>query len=47
VRPPLSTDPPLANAEDMDIPHCVAGADEAIAIIRRHHEEWQRRKPKA
>jgi len=36
----LSTDPPLANVEDMTIPHCVANADEAIALIRRYYEAW-------
>jgi uncharacterized protein (TIGR00730 family) len=36
----LSFDPPLANAEDMRIPRCVAIADEAIAIIREHHQNW-------
>jgi uncharacterized protein (TIGR00730 family) len=36
----LSAEPPLANAEDMTIPVCVAGADEAIALIRKHHAEW-------
>jgi uncharacterized protein (TIGR00730 family) len=36
----LSTDPPLANAPDMDIPRCVANADEAIAIIREHRAAW-------
>lgn len=36
----LSTDPPLANAQDMDIPHCVAGADEAMALIRGYHQRW-------
>jgi uncharacterized protein (TIGR00730 family) len=30
----LTTDPPLASAPDLDIPRCVASADEAIAIIR-------------
>ena len=34
----LSDDLPLANAEDMTIPHCVANADEAIALIRKHHD---------
>ena len=38
----LSTDPPLANAEDMDIPRCVATGDEAIAILRESHERWRR-----
>lgn len=37
----LATDPPLANAEDCAIPRCVAGADEAIAVIRESHQVWQ------
>ena len=36
----LSTEPPLANGEDMTIPRCVADADEAIALIREHYELW-------
>jgi uncharacterized protein (TIGR00730 family) len=36
----LSTQPPLANPEDMDIPHCVNTGDEAIALIREHHARW-------
>jgi uncharacterized protein (TIGR00730 family) len=36
----LLFDPPLASAEDLKIPHCVANADEAIAIIRDHHQTW-------
>jgi uncharacterized protein (TIGR00730 family) len=36
----LSVDPPLANAEDMDIPRCAANADEAIALIRECHKTW-------
>jgi uncharacterized protein (TIGR00730 family) len=36
----LSVDPPLANPEDISIPQCVANADEAIALVRRHHERW-------
>lgn len=36
----LSDDLPLANAEDMTIPHCVANADEAIALIRKYHQIW-------
>lgn len=39
----LSFDPPLANSQDFSIPQCVAGADEAIAIIREHHVRWQSR----
>lgn len=38
----LSTQPPLANAEDMAIPQCVGTADEAIALIRENHGRWQR-----
>jgi uncharacterized protein (TIGR00730 family) len=34
----LSFETPLMNAEDGDIPVCVANADEAIAIIRSHKE---------
>lgn len=37
----LSTDPPLANAEDLDLPHCVPDGDGAIALIRQHHERWR------
>jgi predicted Rossmann-fold nucleotide-binding protein len=36
----LSFETPLANAEDFDIPQCVANGDEAIEIIRRHHSDW-------
>jgi hypothetical protein len=31
----------LASPEDMDIPHCVDNADEAIAVIRDHYAQWQ------
>lgn len=34
----LSFETPLINPEDVDIPICVANADEAIAIIRGHRE---------
>lgn len=37
----LSTQPPLANPEDMAIPRCVETADEAVALIRQHHAQWQ------
>ena len=36
----LATDPPLANAADLDIPRCVATAEEALAIIRRSRDAW-------
>ena len=32
----------LAPAADMDIPQCVTGAQEAIAIVREAHEQWVR-----
>jgi uncharacterized protein (TIGR00730 family) len=35
----LTTQPPLANPEDMAIPRCVNTADEAIALIREHHAQ--------
>ena len=34
----LSFETPLINPEDVDIPVCVANADEAIEIIQRHKE---------
>jgi uncharacterized protein (TIGR00730 family) len=39
----LSFDPPLAHPEDLTIPRCVAHADEAIALIRTHHQRWRSR----
>jgi uncharacterized protein (TIGR00730 family) len=42
----LTTQPPLVNSEDMDIPRCVATADEAIALLREHHAKWQQQKSK-
>ena len=36
----LTSQPPLANPEDLAIPRCVNTADEAIALIREHHGEW-------
>jgi hypothetical protein len=38
---------PLASPEDMDIPKCVNTADEAIALVREHHAQWQRSVPSA
>ena len=32
----------LVNAEDLAIPRCVATGDEAIALIREHHDRWVR-----
>ena len=42
----LSFETPLINAEDVEIPKCVANADEAISIIRAHREEWTKRNGK-
>jgi predicted Rossmann-fold nucleotide-binding protein len=40
----LSFETPLINAEDVDIPVCIANADEAIAIIGQYREQWTARK---
>ncbi len=37
----LRTDFELASPKDMAIPYCVNTVDEAIAIIREHHYQWQ------
>ncbi|MGV3484269.1 MAG: LOG family protein [Planctomycetaceae bacterium] len=42
----LSTQPPLISPPDIDIPICVGTADEAIAMIRTHHDEWVRKSAK-
>jgi uncharacterized protein (TIGR00730 family) len=42
----LTTQPPLANPEDLAIPRCVNTGDEAIDLIREHHARWLR-EPKA
>lgn len=36
----MSFQPPLANPKDFNIPQCVDRADDAIALIRTHHERW-------
>jgi len=41
----LSFETPLASAGDFDIPHCVANADDAIAIIRERHDQWLSNRP--
>jgi hypothetical protein len=33
---------PLANPEDLAIPHCVDTAEQAITVIRKRHQEWVR-----
>jgi uncharacterized protein (TIGR00730 family) len=42
-RSMLSIDPPLANVEDLSIPHCVATADEAIVLLRHSLAAWTHR----
>ena len=42
----LSADMPLASAADLAIPHCVADADGAIAIIKKNHAHWRRQNGK-
>ncbi|HMP06734.1 MAG TPA: LOG family protein [Lacipirellulaceae bacterium] len=37
----LAFDPPLAGADDFQIPQCVASADEAIEIIKQHVAAWR------
>ena len=37
----VSYDPPLAGVNDFSIPKCVAGADEAIAVIREYYANWR------
>jgi predicted Rossmann-fold nucleotide-binding protein len=36
----LSFDPPLTKLEDITIPECVQNAEEAIGLIRKHHDSW-------
>lgn len=38
----LSNDPPLASPEDFELLRCAADGDEAIALLREHHETWRR-----
>ena len=38
----LSPDLALVGPEDLEIPRCVASADEAVALLREHHTQWQR-----
>jgi uncharacterized protein (TIGR00730 family) len=37
----LTSQPPLANLEDIAIPCCVESTDEAIHLIREHHDRWR------
>jgi uncharacterized protein (TIGR00730 family) len=38
----LGVEPHLADPVDLAIPQCVAGVDEAVAIIREYHAQWVR-----
>lgn len=38
----LNAQIPLINPEDLDIPRCVASADEAIALLRDYHGRWMK-----
>lgn len=38
----LRADTPLASAQDLAIPHCVANGDGAIAVIKKNHARWRR-----
>jgi uncharacterized protein (TIGR00730 family) len=40
-REMLSFVPALASADDLAIPQCVPGADEAIALIQQHFLKWR------
>ena len=37
----LNPELPLAGPKDLAIPRCVATADEAVALLREHHAQWQ------
>jgi uncharacterized protein (TIGR00730 family) len=37
----IETEHPLASAKDMDIPKCVADANAAIELIKKHHAQWR------
>lgn len=39
----LSFEPPLASAEDLNVPRCVANGNEAIAVIRELHSQRLRK----
>lgn len=38
----MSFNPPLVNAEDLDIPICVNNADEAVKALKPHYERWRK-----
>jgi hypothetical protein len=36
----LSFETPLASAGDLDVPRCLASAEDAIGIVREHYSWW-------
>lgn len=38
----LNSETPLANPEDLAIPYSVNTAEEVIAILRKHHDQWKK-----
>ncbi len=42
----LSSDSQLASPEDMDIPQCVPDGEAAVALIRKHHNQWLKKNGK-
>jgi predicted Rossmann-fold nucleotide-binding protein len=43
----LWTQPPLISPEDVNIPQCVRSADDAIALLKKHHAQWMRENGRA
>ncbi|MGF1577837.1 MAG: LOG family protein [Gemmataceae bacterium] len=37
----------LANKKDMDIPRCVDNVDEAVTILKEHHDQWLKQESSA
>jgi hypothetical protein len=43
----LGFETPLASPGDFNIPVCVPTGDEAISLIRIHHDQWSRKTARA
>ncbi len=41
----IDVDPPMADPADLSIPDCVDTCEEAIALLREAHEQWQSCQP--
>ena len=37
----IDVEPPMADPADLSIPDCVATCEEAIALLRKAHQQWQ------